>query len=110
MCVDSVSIEYVHVCGVCVCVCVCVSLYYCALQFLIVSMSRRSPSDFLKAVLGRPVLVKLNSGVEYRGITFSDTSYIAPLGNGMGDGDVEVEGMVMAMAMALITEITIFVQ
>mmetsp|Transcript_15605 Transcript_15605/g.20340 ORF Transcript_15605/g.20340 Transcript_15605/m.20340 type:complete len:108 (-) Transcript_15605:282-605(-) len=28
----------------------------------------RSPSDFLKSVLGRPVRVKLNSGVEYRGI------------------------------------------
>eukprot|EP00522_Entomoneis_paludosa_P009385 CAMPEP_0172441528 /NCGR_PEP_ID=MMETSP1065-20121228/2083_1 /TAXON_ID=265537 /ORGANISM="Amphiprora paludosa, Strain CCMP125" /LENGTH=106 /DNA_ID=CAMNT_0013190965 /DNA_START=12 /DNA_END=332 /DNA_ORIENTATION=- len=28
----------------------------------------RSPSDFLRNVLGRPVRVKLNSGVEYRGI------------------------------------------
>ena len=28
----------------------------------------RSPSDFLKSVLGRPVRVKLNSGVEYRGV------------------------------------------
>lgn len=27
-----------------------------------------TPSDFLKAVLGRPVTVKLNSSVEYRGI------------------------------------------
>lgn len=33
-----------------------------------VSTSKRSPSDFLKQVLGRPVVVKLNSGVEYRGI------------------------------------------
>jgi U6 snRNA-associated Sm-like protein LSm6 len=30
--------------------------------------TKRSPSDFLKSVLGRPVSVKLNSGVEYRGI------------------------------------------
>jgi small nuclear ribonucleoprotein (snRNP)-like protein len=28
---------------------------------------KRSPSDFLKSVLGRPVRVKLNSGMEYRG-------------------------------------------
>lgn len=27
-----------------------------------------TPSDFLKAVLGRPVVVKLNTNVEYRGI------------------------------------------
>ncbi|KAJ1625461.1 U6 snRNA-associated Sm-like protein LSm6 [Pavlovales sp. CCMP2436] len=26
------------------------------------------PSDFLKSVIGRPVVVKLNSGVDYRGI------------------------------------------
>jgi U6 snRNA-associated Sm-like protein LSm6 len=31
-------------------------------------MSRRSPSEFLKNVLGRPVIVKLNSGVTYHGI------------------------------------------
>ncbi|CAB9529625.1 Sm-like protein LSm6 [Seminavis robusta] len=30
--------------------------------------SKRSPSDFLKSVLGRPVRVKLNSGIEYRGV------------------------------------------
>lgn len=30
--------------------------------------NKRSPSDFLKSVLGRPVRVKLNSGIEYRGI------------------------------------------
>lgn len=28
---------------------------------------KRSPSDFLKTVLGRPVVVKLNSGIDYRG-------------------------------------------
>ena len=30
--------------------------------------SSRSPSEFLKSVLGRPVVVKLNSGVDYRGV------------------------------------------
>ncbi len=28
---------------------------------------KRTPSEFLKNVLGRPVVVKLNSGVDYRG-------------------------------------------
>jgi U6 snRNA-associated Sm-like protein LSm6 len=28
----------------------------------------RSPADFLKAVLGKPVVVKLNSATEYRGV------------------------------------------
>jgi U6 snRNA-associated Sm-like protein LSm6 len=28
---------------------------------------KKSPSDFLKQVLGRPVIVKLNSGVTYQG-------------------------------------------
>lgn len=32
------------------------------------STSKRSPSDFLKAVLGRPVNVRLNSGVVYKGV------------------------------------------
>lgn len=27
----------------------------------------RSPADFLNAVMGQPVLVKLNSGINYRG-------------------------------------------
>jgi U6 snRNA-associated Sm-like protein LSm6 len=31
-------------------------------------MSKRSPSEFLKNVLGRPVIVKLNSGVTYHGV------------------------------------------
>ena len=31
-------------------------------------MSRkRNPSEFLKQIIGRPVVVKLNSGVDYRG-------------------------------------------
>ena len=28
---------------------------------------RQNPSDFLKQIIGRPVVVKLNSGVDYRG-------------------------------------------
>ncbi|KAJ3330887.1 U4/U6-U5 snRNP complex subunit lsm6 [Blyttiomyces sp. JEL0837] len=28
---------------------------------------KKSPTDFLNAVIGQPVLVKLNSGVDYRG-------------------------------------------
>ena len=32
------------------------------------SASKYQPSDFLKAVLGRPVVVKLNSGVAYKGV------------------------------------------
>jgi U6 snRNA-associated Sm-like protein LSm6 len=33
-----------------------------------VEQNKRSPSDFLKAVLGRPVNVRLNSGTDYRGV------------------------------------------
>nr|WJH19442.1 U6 snRNA-associated Sm-like protein LSm6 [Euglena gracilis] len=29
---------------------------------------KRTPTDFLNSVIGRPVVVKLNSGVDYRGI------------------------------------------
>ncbi|KAG2658594.1 U6 snRNA-associated Sm-like protein LSm6 [Panicum virgatum] len=28
----------------------------------------KTPSDFLKSIRGRPVVIKLNSGVDYRGI------------------------------------------
>lgn len=32
-------------------------------------MSRKqTPNDFLKLIIGRPVVVKLNSGVDYRGV------------------------------------------
>ena len=32
-------------------------------------MSRKqTPSEFLKLIIGRPVVVKLNSGVDYRGV------------------------------------------
>jgi U6 snRNA-associated Sm-like protein LSm6 len=30
--------------------------------------STKTPSDFLKSIRGRPVVVKLNSGVDYRGM------------------------------------------
>jgi len=33
-----------------------------------ITNSQKSPSDFLKLVLGRPVIVKLNSGVVYKGV------------------------------------------
>lgn len=29
----------------------------------------KTPSDFLKSIRGKPVIVKLNSGVDYRGTT-----------------------------------------
>ena len=29
---------------------------------------RKGPADFLKTIIGRPVVVKLNSGVDYRGV------------------------------------------
>jgi len=29
---------------------------------------KNNPAEFLKQVLGRPVVVKLNSGVDYRGV------------------------------------------
>lgn len=32
------------------------------------SLVKKTPSDFLKSVLGRQVHVKLNNGVEYHGI------------------------------------------
>ncbi|XP_051993873.1 U6 snRNA-associated Sm-like protein LSm6 isoform X1 [Xyrauchen texanus] len=39
-------------------------------QTLLLKMSLRkqTPSDFLKQIIGRPVVVKLNSGVDYRGV------------------------------------------
>jgi U6 snRNA-associated Sm-like protein LSm6 len=32
------------------------------------AQGKKTPSDFLKGVLGRPVDVKLNNGVEYKGV------------------------------------------
>ena len=31
------------------------------------SFRKQTPSDFLKQIIGKPVVVKLNSGVDYRG-------------------------------------------
>merc|ERR1712070_478955 len=38
--------------------------------------AKKSPSDFLKLVLGRPVIVKLNSGVTYQGILVALDGYM----------------------------------
>jgi U6 snRNA-associated Sm-like protein LSm6 len=35
-----------------------------------VSQSAKTPADFLKSIKGKPVVVKLNSGVDYRGTPF----------------------------------------
>lgn len=32
------------------------------------SATTKTPADFLKSIRGRPVVVKLNSGVDYRGM------------------------------------------
>lgn len=32
------------------------------------SQVKKNPTDFLKQVIGKPVIVKLNSGVTYRGV------------------------------------------
>ena len=32
------------------------------------SAPRKKPTEFLNLIIGRPVVIKLNSGVEYRGI------------------------------------------
>ncbi|KAI5151923.1 U6 snRNA-associated Sm-like protein LSm6 isoform X1 [Manis pentadactyla] len=44
--------------------------FVCRFLIRIVAMSLRkqTPSDFLKQIIGRPVVVKLNSGVDYRGV------------------------------------------
>jgi U6 snRNA-associated Sm-like protein LSm6 len=33
-----------------------------------IPVAKKSPADFLKQVIGKPVLVKLHSGVSYKGI------------------------------------------
>lgn len=35
------------------------------------SATTKTPADFLKSIRGRPVVVKLNSGVDYRGQSLS---------------------------------------
>jgi U6 snRNA-associated Sm-like protein LSm6 len=41
--------------------------------------SKGGPSDFLKTVIGRPVIVKLNSGVDYRGAPSLPSRSRAPI-------------------------------
>lgn len=38
------------------------------------SSATKTPADFLKSIRGRPVVVKLNSGVDYRGTSNSSLS------------------------------------
>ena len=42
-----------------------------------VSASVRTPADFLKSIKGKPVVVKLNSGVDYRGETACSSASLA---------------------------------
>ena len=41
---------------------------HAATEAKVETATKKSPSDFLKQVLGKPVIVQLNSGVTYRGI------------------------------------------
>lgn len=43
------------------------------------SFKKQTPSDFLKLIIGKPVVVKLNSGVDYRGTSTCCKSYGALL-------------------------------
>lgn len=40
------------------------------------SLRKQTPSDFLKQIIGRPVVVKLNSGVDYRGTAAAILKFI----------------------------------
>ncbi|XP_054846043.1 U6 snRNA-associated Sm-like protein LSm6 isoform X1 [Eublepharis macularius] len=42
--------------------------YHLETQSIKMSLRKQTPSDFLKQIIGRPVVVKLNSGVDYRGV------------------------------------------
>ncbi|CAH8519343.1 unnamed protein product [Schistosoma mattheei] len=37
---------------------------------------KQTPRDFLKLIVGRPVVVKLNSGADYRGVLISLDGYM----------------------------------
>uniref|UniRef100_A0ACB8E829 Uncharacterized protein n=1 Tax=Sphaerodactylus townsendi TaxID=933632 RepID=A0ACB8E829_9SAUR len=52
----------------CVIVLTNVSRERAASQSIKMSLRKQTPSDFLKQIIGRPVVVKLNSGVDYRGV------------------------------------------
>lgn len=42
------------------------------------SATTKTPADFLKSIRGRPVVVKLNSGVDYRGQSLTLSFPIVP--------------------------------
>lgn len=49
----------------------------------VIQSSAKTPADFLKSIKGKPVVVKLNSGVDYRGVVLDQaatTSLVAKLG------------------------------
>ncbi|VDP25544.1 unnamed protein product [Onchocerca flexuosa] len=49
-------------------------------------MSRRqNPSEFLKQIIGKPVVVKLNSGVDYRALEQTEEYSNGQLKNKYGD-------------------------
>ncbi|KAF0987353.1 hypothetical protein HZS_7260 [Henneguya salminicola] len=35
---------------------------------IVMALTRKNPSEFLKGIVGNPVIVKLNNGLDYRGI------------------------------------------
>lgn len=39
------------------------------------SGTTKTPADFLKSIRGKPVVVKLNSGVDYRGLSLSLSAF-----------------------------------
>ncbi len=49
----------------------------------------RTPADFLKSIKGKPVVVKLNSGVDYRGMSIQRwvvvLDQLTPLADDSGD-------------------------
>lgn len=46
------------------------------------SATTKTPADFLKSIRGRPVVVKLNSGVDYRGWSFVKLLYFCQFCDG----------------------------
>ena len=46
------------------------------LQFRMSTVRKQTPNEFLKQLIGRPVVVKLSSGVDYRGIFANLDGYV----------------------------------
>lgn len=44
---------------------------------IFIMSKKQTPSDFLKQIIGRPVVVKLNNGVDYRGKDRVSLSYVS---------------------------------